>query len=521
MIATHTYKSMKEQLQELIKRRHPRYEELLPHWDFLEATYEGGRAWFKDNIFRYMKEGDVEYRDRLKRAYRFNHTKQVVDLVDKYLFKIPASRNEKDAPKEISKFWEHATMNGLDIDTFMRRISNASSRFGRIWIVVDSTLKTAGSVLTVADQEASGGRPYCYILRPQDMLDMSYDEAGELNWALVREIGRDDEDPMFSTGAAQIRYRLWTRDGWFLFEVKEQRGKPKVELIDTDNHFLGVVPIIQADHNFSEEPYESSGLIDDIAYLDRANANYLSNLDAIIQDQAFSQLTLPAQGMLSSETVDHTKLVEAGTKRIFTYNAEGGARPEFISPDPRQAGMILAAIGKIINEIYHSVGLAAERTKDDNGGGVDNASGVAKAYDFERVNSLLASKANTLQIVEDRINRMVALWSGVDMPDEVLAKYPEKFDTRSLYDEFEIGAKLNLLGAPDEMRRKQMIMVIDKLFPAASKEERAQLEKSLADWPPEELIEDGLGAAKPAGKKSGAQPIKAAGTQKAAKELAA
>lgn len=531
---------MKDLFHELVQRRHPRYEDLLPHWDFLEATYEGGRAWFKDNIFKYAKEGDGEYADRVKRAYRFNHTKQVVDLVDKYLFKMPVARNEGDAPEQIKDFWKKATLNGLDMDTFMRRVSNASSRLGRIYVVVDSSLNIENigdsaegeePVLTVAQRKELGGGAYAYIVRPQDMLDIAYDEAGQMIWALVREIGRDDADPLHSNGDVQIKYRLWTRDGWVLIQESNTgrarfragpagtsgRLKPKYEVVDTGNHYLGVVPIVEADNTISEEPYESSGLIDDIAYLDRANANYLSNLDAIIQDQTFSQLTMPAQAVMAGED-GHTKLMEAGTKRVFTYNGESPHKPEYISPDPRQASMILAAIGKIINEIYHSVGLAAQRTKEDNGGGVDNASGVAKAYDFEGVNSLLTSKANTLQIVEHRILKLVCMWEGIAgaIDEKVLAKYPEEFDTRSLHDEFEIAARLNLLAAPDEVRRKQMKLVVAKLFPAASKKERDELEKALADWPPEE-VEPGLGAP---GKKSTAGPIKAAGTQKTAKELA-
>lgn len=526
---------MKDKFSELVKRRHPRYEELLPHWDFLEATYEGGRAWFKDNIFRYLKEGDTEYEDRVKRAYRFNHTKQVVDLVDKYIFKMPVARNQKDAPRSIQRFYKRATLNGLDIDTFMRRVSNASSRFGRVWVVVDSNIsmpETGAKIKSEADRKAAKGQIYCYIVRPQDMLDMAYDEAGHLNWALVREVGRDDEDPLDSSGDPVIRYRLWTREGWFLFQekiIKAARrasssvSELKIELVDADNHDLGIVPIVRADHTSSEEEYDSSGLIDDIAYLDRANANYLSNLDAIIQDQTFSQLTMPAQGLMPGED-GHEKLVAMGSKRIFTYNGEAGQKPEYISPDPRQASMILAAVGKIINEIYHSVGLSAERTKDDNGGGIDNASGVAKAYDFERVNSLLAAKANTLQMVEDRIVRLVALWEGEPLEDESepLAKYPEKFDTRSLYDEFEIAARLSLLSAPDEVRRSQMRVLIEKMFPAASEAERKKLEASLKDWPPEDLLA-GLGnSAKPAGQKSKAgDPIAAASAQKTAKEMTA
>lgn len=521
---------MKDQYAELIRRRHPRYEELLPHWDFLESTYEGGRGWFVDNIFRYIKEGEGEYAERVKRAYRFNHTKQVVDLVDKYLFKMPVSRRIEDAPDSIARFWGNATLSGLDMDAFARRISNATSRFGRVWVVVDSTFKGSevSEVATLADKKAEGGRPYAYIVRPQDMLDLSYDETGEINWCLVREIGRDDEDPFNSSGDAQIRYRLWTRDSWFLFEETIATGRTrdsgrirrvKVEMIDSAEHGLGIVPVVQADHQFSEEPYESSGLIDDIAYLDRANANYLSNLDAIIQDQTFSQLTMPAQGLLPGEE-GHAKLLEMGTNRIFTYNGEAGQKPEYISPDPRQASRILDAIGKIINEIYHSVGLSGERTKDDNGGGIDNSSGVAKAYDFERVNSLLTAKAQSLQVVETRIAYLVAMWEGEDDlidVDEPLITYPDKFDTRSLYDEFEIAARLNLLAAPDEVRRMQMSQLIEKMFPGASEEDRKRLEASLKEWPPK-LEELGLG--NKTGSAGRPDPVRAAGTQKVAKELA-
>jgi hypothetical protein len=51
----------------------------------------------------------------------------------------------------------------------------------------------------------------------------------------------------------------------------------------------------------------STPLIADIAYLDRAAANYLSNLDAIIQDQTFSQLVIPAEA-LPSQIMKRTTL---------------------------------------------------------------------------------------------------------------------------------------------------------------------------------------------------------------------
>ncbi|WP_374335512.1 phage portal protein [Methyloversatilis sp.] len=498
-----------KKLKALLKRRHPEYEDKLPHWEFLRSSYEGGREWFTPNIFRYVKEGDKEYKDRVGRAYRFNHTREVVDLVDKYLFKMEIFRKEVDAPESVKSFWRHATLNRLSIDDFMKQVSKMSSIYGRIWIVVDTT-KT-NDVVTVADEKNAGVRAYAYFITPEHLCDISYDELGEINWALVHEQVRDDENPLDSSGKMIDRYRLWTREDWTLFTVRKNsssdrrmtakqladsvRNGEKGGVIETASpnssmtieqegpfqHQFNCVPIFPADNVISNEPYTSSSLIDDVAYLDRAATNYLSNLDAIIQDQTFSQLVMPAQGLVPGED-GYDKIIEMGTKRIFTFDGEAGS-PAYISPDVKQAEIILKVINKIINEIYHTVGLAGERTKEDNAMGIDNSSGVAKAYDFERVNSLLASKADSLEVTENRIAELVAKLSGDEL-EESLIHYPDNFDVRGLYDEFEIAARLSIIEAPDEMRREQMKGVIDKLFPKLAKDLKEKMVAELKTWPP-------------------------------------
>lgn len=42
-------------LRTLIERRHPKYEALVAHWNFMEETYNGGRKWFSSNIFATSK----------------------------------------------------------------------------------------------------------------------------------------------------------------------------------------------------------------------------------------------------------------------------------------------------------------------------------------------------------------------------------------------------------------------------------------------------------------------------------
>lgn len=482
-----------KKLRALVERRHPEYVENVGHWEFMEDTYEGGREWFKDNIFRYIKEGDTEFADRLTRAYRFNHSREVVDLLNKYLFKQVIQRNETDAPECVKAFWKKATRNGLGIKDFSRQVSKKTSTFGRVAIVIDNTAgSTAGPVISKADEKKAGVRTYAYIVGPKQLLDYAFDEEGDLEWALIEECTRDDADPMESSGEEVVRWRLWTKQDWKLFEEVKQGRRKVIKLVEERSHGLGIVPVVLADNIITDEEYCAPALIDDIAYLDRAVGNYLSNLDAIIQDQTFSQLAMPAQNVLPGED-NYTKLTEMGTKRIFLYDGESNTQPFYLSPDPKQAQMILAVINKIINEIYHTVGLAGERTKQDNALGIDNSSGVAKAYDFERVNALLAAKADSLEVIENKIVRIVAKWNSEEGKlDKDLVSYPDNFDTRGLYDEFDIAARLMLIDAPETVRQEQMRAVLDKLFPQLGKALRAKMEAELKEWPvdPADLTAD-------------------------------
>jgi hypothetical protein len=471
-----------KQLKALIARRHPGYAKSLPHWEFLESTYQGGREWFEKNVFKYVKEGDKEFSDRVQRAYRFNHTREVVDLINKYLFKQDITRNVADAPASVKAFWEKAAGNSLEITDYAKQISKKTSTYGRIAIVVDNHAVEAP--LTKADEKAAGAQPYAYMVGPEQLLDYAFDDDGELVWALIYEIARDDGNPMTSSGVEEPQYRLWERYGWRLFKEEVVNRVKKVIEIGQGFTGLGEVPVILADHVISDERWCAPAMIDDIAYLDRACANYLSNLDAIIQDQTFSQLAMPAQNVLPGEDT-YTKLLEMGTKRVFLYDGEGGTKPEYLSPDVKQAELIITAVNKIINEIYHTVGLAGERTKQDNALGIDNSSGVAKAYDFERVNALLAAKADSLENIENRIARLVALWAGEEAQiTKDLVSYPDNFDTRGLYDEFDLAARLQLVMAPDSVRRQQMTQMLDKLFPQLAQGLKDKMLAELKDWPP-------------------------------------
>lgn len=61
--------------------------------------------------------------------------------------------------------------------------------------------------------------------------------------------------------------------------------------------------------------------------------------------------------------------------------------------------------------------------------------------------------------------------------------YSEDFDVKGLYDEFEIASQLTLLDAPFDVRREQMKVVINKLFPQLKEDLIKKMESSLKNWP--------------------------------------
>lgn len=486
-------------IKNLINRRHPEYNDRKEHWRFCMATYESELNWYKDNLFKFVREGDDTYAGRIERAYRFNHTREVVDLTTKYLFKGEKIRRAEGVPEEIKRFREVATINRRPLTEHMRHGARLASIFGRVYTIVDSTMKEG--VHSRAEEKAAKMGTYVYWIDPLSALDFAFDELGDYEWFLVRETIREDDDPFESSGSMVERFRLWGKNEWALYG-KNSNGV--YGLIESGRTDLDRVPIVPLDDMPNSEKYAVPALIRDVAYLDRAVANYLSNLDQIINDQTFSQLVMSAQSSLftntSSGIMDDSgnidmeqyqkNVVALGTAQVLVYDGEHGEAPHYISPDPKQATVITTVIKQIVNEIYHSVGLAGERTKQDNSMGIDNSSGVAKAFDFERVSSLLTAKAAALEAAERCMQGVVLAYHGKSSErskydDQVV--YPSSFDVRGMAEELALAADLGTLEVPVEIRKEQLRLVVEKIFPLVSDELAQKLEKSIDDWDPDEL----------------------------------
>lgn len=436
----------------LIQRRLPGHDVLSGEWEFFCKSYLGGLAYIDTNLFQYFKEGDEEFARRKARAYRENHCRRIVDLINSYLFKKEAVR---DTTNTLAlAFHDNIDGKGKSIAQFMKIVSQWASVFGRIFIVVDKPkLPEEETTGTQKDNINPKAKPYCYVVFPQDVLDYSLDEYGDLKWILIREYSRDDESPFNHDNGIETKYRLWMPGVCYLFNDKG------IE-IDTYDTGLKIVPILYVD-NEAGGTYSGTSLLNDIAYLDRSIFNNWSRLDVIVNEQTFSQLIFPIEG-LPPEIIEDTKLrekfLQLAVNRVILYSASAGSPPAFISPDASQADFILRMIERQVKQLYSSLGM-----ENEVGEHTQQASGVAKAYDFDKLSKLLASKADNLEEAETKINKIFSEW--ISVPIEVITDYPDEFDVRSLADELAVATELVLLNISESFMKEVMKAVVRKAMP--------------------------------------------------------
>jgi hypothetical protein len=469
----------------LVKRRHPDYAEMLPHWEFCELAYRGGRAWFEaGHVFKFYKEGETEYKGRVERTYRANHIKRVVSTVNEFLFKQPAKREDNKVNGTVKTFWKEATREGRSIDSFAAEVDKWQSVYGVIYVVMDRTAERVDNVV----QEKN---PYTYWLPPQKILDFATDENGAFEWILIEEDYRDEKNPFTSSGICECRYRLWTKTEWHLYAKNPEAKKdgPQFMEIANDMHGLGFVPVLQVCEPESKK-YSGPGLIDDAVYMDRALVNYGSLLDEILYEQTFSQLTMPAEAVLPG-SADATALIAAAKNRIFLYNATSpGAKPEYISPDASQARTLMDAMKDLMATIYASTGTDYEASSQSMSTGKSYASGKVRQFDFMGIENLLAKKAKMLESMEEKLAEMAMGWMGTGKEfNKSAISYPTKFDIRGLAAELDIAAQTNELNPPAIIMQMHMKAIADKMFPRMSSAEREKVYKEIDAWTPPLIVE--------------------------------
>jgi hypothetical protein len=408
------------------------YNENKDNWKFLLDSFLGGVDYKQGNyLTRYQLETNSEYAERIRSTPLQNHCKSIISVYNSFMFQDEPDRefgSLSDMP-EVDAFIEDADLDGRSIDAFMKDVSTWASVFGHTWVLLS---KPNIGALTRADELNAGVRPYASVLSPLSVLD----------WQWKRNITGYYELTMFKyiedvNGTVQT-LKEWTQDTITTWEVDFDEKKVHSEVVEVNG--LGKIPAIIAYAGRSPVRGLGTSDITDIADLQKFIYNMVSEAEQTVRLDSHPSLV---------KTPDTQAGNGAGSLINMPENLDPGLKP-----------YLLEYSGGSIDSIYKSV----EQSTDaidmmSNTGSVraktaKTLSGIAMQTEFQLLNAKLAEKADNLQLAEEQMWKLFAMYQGY-VWDGVI-EYPDSFNITDEAQEYQ-----NLKTAKDTATDSAVFAVID------------------------------------------------------------
>ena len=422
-------------LIKVLESKHPLYEENLKSWGDWYNWYAGKHI--SNYIYKHRRERPEDFKMRQKRAYYYNYTGAIVDLLASFVYSKTVARSffrqdEKLAQQEHiekNEFWTDCDMRNSSIDIFMQKVFTFTQIWGYVDVVVDLP-RTPIEIVNEQQRLDTQVRPYLYYILPDHMLNWEVDDKGEFLWTRWYERMDKQYDPFSPKPPVKIcRYTTWTRDAWYIHDVTEARGgKKTVAVFDQGPHDLGIVPVVRfygkrdiLDENTGQSFVEPIGCINvDIA-------NSVSLLTEELRSKVFNILVLedPDQYGDSEGSSTTGKGLEIGNNNALLW--AGQHPPFYLSPSSDPGQFILSFIEKSTEEIYKLATLWTDT------GIRESRSGVSYSYEFNRTNSMLSDKAQLMEEGEIKLHRLYTKWLGEEWLGFV--DYPDSYDVEVLEQE--------------------------------------------------------------------------------------
>ncbi len=356
-------------------------------YQFLEDAYYGTGG-FKtgEYLMPHVRETPEKYLRRQKLAYYLNYVAAVVNSHVNPVFKQEPERSW-DTNKLFSKFVEDIDTLGTPFTRFMKRAGRITKLHGSAFIVIDNVSEQPGNMAVVLEQRAL---PYAYIVTKKQVVTCKTDKAGrltEFSYTVAAETS--------SNTITQTETWTWTATEWTC------QGADGT--IKEGTHNLGRVPVVP----LLSRPMEPGKLLPQsefysIAQTNLALYNLCSEIRELMRAQAFAILTYP---LSEQQDTDDVKELIIGPENLLGYDGNLSNKPEYVAPPAEQLQQLREERSDLIREIYRMAELShvtGVETKN---------SGVAKQWDFEQANQVLADFALNCQDAEKEIAKIFELWT--------------------------------------------------------------------------------------------------------------
>ena len=385
---------------------HKDYQETVNNWEYYIRSYNGGYDYMIGQYLnRYNLELDNEFNQRLANTPCDNHCKNVIQIYSSFLFRVKPSRNFGSLADEqsLENFLKDADLEGNSLSNVVKQAQNYASIYGHCFMILDKpNIQTS----TRAEELQQDIRPYVSIVTPENVLDWNFERQPngkyELNYLKIREeVDRENGTYM----------RIWYPDRIDTLYMPD-REEPRI--IDTVDNQIGKIPAVILYNSKSHKRGIGQSDLTDIADLQKSIYNEYSEMEQLIRLTNHPSLV---------KTPSVNASAGAGAVIEMPDELEPNLKPYLLQPSGSSLTSIMDSIESKVNSINRIAHIGAVRTTKTN-----ISSGVALQTEFELLNARLSEKADNLEIAEEQLFRLYAMFQDTDFDGEI--NYPDSFNIR-------------------------------------------------------------------------------------------
>ena len=415
----------------LFRRTHSDYRKNRNIWEKSRAAYIGGSDYIQNSLIRHVSEIDLEFAERVQRAYYFNYPRRIAQLITQYIFATEPQRINANA-----ELLEDFSRTGARTGDVMRQFSTLLNIYGKAALVVEMPFFEGEMDFERCKKERI--RPFAKALSPLEAVDYAYGSDGKLDWLVVEEDHLHKSDP-FEPEYRVRRRKLFTRDEFLILE-RASITSP-VRCIFRQKHSLGAVPAVIAG-DVDGAQINGGHYFEDIVRISDAILNNESEAQMNMIKQMFGLLVIsdsfarctnsPNTPEFDSSQNKFSHVIARSAAIWETPDEKGTSR--YISPNGADTRCIREENLALKKELFDLVGMAAQNESRL------LQSADSKAWDHHHVGQFLAAKAELLEQCESDVWDIMRLYDR--SLEKVRVAYNRDFSVSNL--ESSIRALLDL-----------------------------------------------------------------------------
>ncbi len=425
-----------------INREHPEYVARKAAWKQYKDLYTGGER-LKESASEYLvrrhREPSEVYQERLTRVFYENYIGSIIDWYAATLLRrepVLLFEGSDVAAKEFfNLFTDDCDLKGTNFSEFFRQRFVQALVCGSSYLVVDFP-RTNGPVLTRAEEDACGrSRAYLTDYTADEVINWSYDQAGGLDWAVIRTSCLQQPDPSDGRWRKETRWVYYDRENFQIYR-KSGEGSP-VELVDEGQHglaALGRVPLFRLQI--------SEGL-------------WLMNKAALLQLEHFNKSNALSWALTMSLFAMPVVYSDREWNQIVgeSYYIQLGPEDKFGWTEPEGKVYQIAAdnLVRLKDEIYRVCYLMNQAGNPSAG---DWRSGLSKQRDFSITQEVLRAYGDSVKDLMKQVLRVIAGARKDSVSIDVSGM--DEFDIGDFSNELDDAKKLLELGIGSATLKKQV-----------------------------------------------------------------